>query len=194
MSDPTSDDRDRDSDRDSDDERSGSFGPFGFDIGAHIGTLLDAIEERKRRRPSGRPDRASDRIGIQSDFSIGTGLGDASEDRLPPSIRRAREARSRDRKKRVQVDTDDYLTDTRWEDDVLVVTADLPGVEQDDLSVGATSDRDHLVVGVEGDVIERVPLQDLDVDEIEATYNNYVLQVRIAANDGDDESKEASIR
>lgn len=188
MTTPDDHDEDRESDRSSDEGRTG---PFGLDIGAHIGTLLDAIEEsRKRagRRGRGR-DRDRDRYGpprrpgdtrdiaIRSNFSIGT-LGSDEEGRSD-------DGDDRSRTKRVRVDTDDYLTAIRWEDDTFVVTADLPGVEREDLSVGTTSDRERLVIRAGDEVVDRVPLPEPRpaVDAIEARYNNHVLEVRVAAED-----------
>ena len=187
MTTPDDNDEDRDSDRSNDDGRTG---PFGLDIGAHIGTLLDAIEESRKR--AGRGDRKRDRYGpprrpgdtrdiaIRSNFSIGT-LGSDDDGRSDDR----RDGDDRSRTKRVRVDTDDYLTATRWEDDAFVVTADLPGVEQSELSVGTTPDRERIVIRVDGEVIDRVPLPEPrpTLDAIEARYNNHVLEIRVAGGD-----------
>lgn len=77
----------------------------------------------------------------------------------------------------------DYHVDARYDDDGrLVVVADMPGVDVDDLTVGLDEDRNELVVGVEDRPVERMPLP-WPVADVEGRFNHGVLEVRITAAD-----------
>lgn len=86
----------------------------------------------------------------------------------------------RKRTKRIRkAESDDYLIDTRFDDDEFIVTADIPGVNKDELSVGINPETNNLVISKEGTVIESV---DLPWESPEATcvwFNNGVLEVRL---------------
>lgn len=161
-------------------------GPFGLGIGGHIGKLLDFLDEasdrsdQPRRRPGGRgrggpgrtPGRnrdSSDRFSVDMDVSIGSLGGDE----------RGGGSRDRRRRERVASDAGEYLTTVRHEGEAVVLTADLPGVEESDLTVGVTNDGGALVVGADGEELARVPVDDWDKSAVSATYNNYVLEVRV---------------
>ncbi|GKZ12203.1 gas vesicle protein GvpH [Haladaptatus sp. T7] len=72
-----------------------------------------------------------------------------------------------------------YLTNTREEDGELVVTIDLPGVSKDDL--GVTFDAETGTVEVrEGErPIKRLALDWEAARVTNASYNNYILELRI---------------
>jgi HSP20 family molecular chaperone IbpA len=156
---------------------------FGLGLGGHIGTLLEFLEEnadRNRSRPPGRTPsgaptpRDSDRFSVDLDVSIGSIRDGESADSSP--------RRRRSRRGRRTADTDEYATAARREGDDVVLTFDLPGVEEDDISVGITTDGDRLLIGADGDELARVPVDDPDEAAIVPTFNNYVLEVRV---DGD---------
>lgn len=152
-------------DRDEDDEERAADS-FGIQLGGRIGKLLDFLDEqasRERGTPGGsRPGR----IGIEYDLSASTGLGES--DRRPTGRRRIRRTRTPSSK---------YLATIREADGDVVITADLPGVDADDVSAGIADD--VFVVRVDSEEVARVPVHADAVEAIEATFNNYVLNVRI---------------
>lgn len=144
--------------------------------GNWIASLLDALERLDRYSSSEHRGRGR---RFDYDVSIRTGL-DAIDDRRrdpdegrPPGRRPsgtrpsspAREAPNADR----------YNLTTRRHGDELLVTADVAGVDPDDVTVGL--DDDVLVVAVEGRPLERVDLP-WDESTTEARVNNGVLTVR----------------
>lgn len=178
MHDSPPDDDEENSPADRDPER----GAFDLGLGGHIGRLLDFLENAERRDagPPGKTPKGAPRPGDPDRFSVDLGvsvgsLGDGeSSDRSRP--------RRRSRRRRVHTGSDEYLTAARREGDDVVLTFDLPGLDEDDVSVGLASDGDRLVVGAEGEELARVPLAGADRSSISATFNNYVLEVRV---DGD---------
>ncbi|WP_266077542.1 gas vesicle protein GvpH [Haladaptatus caseinilyticus] len=79
-----------------------------------------------------------------------------------------------------------YLTDVRKAGDELVVTVDLPGVSDDDLSVTFDEETSTIVIRDAGHTIKRLGLRWSDAVVREATYNNQILELRIggATQDG----------
>ncbi|WP_313692699.1 gas vesicle protein GvpH [Halorarum halobium] len=73
--------------------------------------------------------------------------------------------------------TDAHASAVRDGDDLLV-TVDLPGVAPEDLTCGVDPDRDELVVGADGQVLSRVPLEGAD-HVVAASLNNHVLTVHL---------------
>ena len=77
----------------------------------------------------------------------------------------------------------DYHVDVRHDDDGrLVVVADMPGVDPDDLRVGLDEESNELVVGIDDRPIERLPLP-WPVDDVVARFNHGVLELRITATE-----------
>ena len=171
----------RDFNSDDDDEESGDDdGGFGIDIGIGVRTIADILRELDDR---GHVSGSGRRGGVEYGYSAGTGIGSR------PSDERDRERPSRPRKKRSWPTEaeGDHLVDSRREGDELVVTADLPDVDADELVLGVDADADELVLGVDGRTIERVPLPWGRVEVADATYNNNVLVARIREDDGEGE-------
>jgi|GEM_PF-4048772 len=175
--------------RRTDDERD-TGGPFGIGVGGRIGRLLEFLDEagrdsdQPRRRPSGRDRRelgrtpkgkpsSSDRFSIDLDVSIGS-LGDEGQ-----SGDRGGRSRSRHRRGRVADDAGEHLTTVRHDGEDVVVTADLPGVEMSDLTVGVTEDGRTLVVAADGEELARIPVENWDESAVSATFNNFILEVRV---------------
>lgn len=78
---------------------------------------------------------------------------------------------------------EDYHVDVRHDDDgQLVVVADMPGVEHDDLRVGLDEASNELVVGVDDRPVERLSLP-WPVDDVEGRFNHGVLELRITATE-----------
>ena len=188
-----------DADRPRDDERTGGFG---IGVGGHVGRLLKFLDnigeesDRPGRRPPSGSDRgrlgrtpkgkpsSSDRFAIDLDVSIGSlGGDDRSGDRSGRS-------RGRRRRKRVADDAGEHLTTVRHDGDAVVVTADLPGIEASDLTVGVTDDGRTLVVAADREELARIPVEDWDESAVSATFNNFILEVRVddAVVAGDPES------
>lgn len=81
---------------------------------------------------------------------------------------------------------DEYLLDTYRDGDEFVVRAELPGVSEEDLSVGIDVHSDELVVAADGRTIDRVALPWSSTDAAKVWYNNGILEVRLrpAEDDG----------
>lgn len=182
---PSGDDRRRTEDGDRD------AGGFGIGVGGRIGRLLEFLDDaaeradqprrgppadsdrnRLGRTPKGKPS-SSDRFSLDLDVSIGSLGGDERSD--------ARSGRSRKRRRRGRVadDAGEHLTTVRHDGDDVVLTADLPGVEMSDLTVGVTDDGRTLVVAADGEELARLPVENWDESAISATFNNFVLEVRV---------------
>lgn len=86
----------------------------------------------------------------------------------------------RKRTKRVRkAGSDRCLIGTRFDDDEFVVTADILGTSEDELSVGINPETNHLVIGKDGTVLERVSLPWQTVETTRVWFNNGVLEVRV---------------
>lgn len=72
----------------------------------------------------------------------------------------------------------DHLVDVRRGEDHLLVVADLPDVDADDLTVGIDRGAGDLVVGVDDTPVEHVPLPWPDAD-VDARFEHGVLEVHI---------------
>lgn len=81
---------------------------------------------------------------------------------------------------------DDYLVDTHREGDEFLVTAELPGVDEDDLSVGIDVESNDLVLSADGRTIERISLPWSSTDAAKVWFNNGILEVRLHPAEGDD--------
>ncbi|WP_192498415.1 gas vesicle protein GvpH [Halorussus halophilus] len=128
--------------------------------------LDDAVEGEKKGRVE------SDRTTLDYGVSVGAAPDDRTKRRTRGSVKR-RKRRTNER----------YHVTARREDDVFVVTADLPGVEEDELTVGFDDERETLVVAVEGRVVERVTVPWSDPTAEQSTLRNGVLEVRLDRED-----------
>ena len=75
------------------------------------------------------------------------------------------------------VDSDAFRVDVQRTDDAVVVTADMPGVDVDELSVGVRSESNDLVIRVRGEPVERVPLPWEPVVATRKRFHNGILEV-----------------
>lgn len=152
---------DGDGTRDRDREQpSGLFGVIRHVLGA----LVDA-ERSGAREVRGAGRRPGRRYSIEYGFSGRVG------ERPPGTGSRA------------DVDAD-YLVDVREADDAVLVVADLPDVERDDLTVGLADGRSVLVIRVDGRPIERIELP-WPVDAVEPRLHHGVLEIRITPAEAD---------
>lgn len=70
-----------------------------------------------------------------------------------------------------------HLVDVRETDDELLVVADVPDVEPEDITAGIDEEQDELVVGVENKAVERMELP-WPVADVEAQLQHGVLELR----------------
>lgn len=87
---------------------------------------------------------------------------------------------------------DDHLVDVREEEDGVVVLADLPRATAESVTVGIDRERNDLVIGLDGKVVERIGLGEADISVADSTFRNGVLEVRLRTDEtlaegGDDE-------
>lgn len=140
-----------------------------------VDSLLDAdvsrpTQDQPRRRPDG-PGKVGrkrdDHVSPARDADAAPDAGESTEE---------------------SVDTDEFHVRTDESDDALTVVADLPGISEDDLSVGLAGDGDALVVAVHDQVVDRVSLPWDPVAVTRVWFNNGVLEVVVRpVADEDDE-------
>ncbi|WP_408958177.1 Hsp20/alpha crystallin family protein [Natrinema sp. 74] len=169
---PPTDDRDE-SDDDRADEQS-------TDESDHwLSSLFAALESLENGSTSRSGRRRGDRTVFDYDISIRTADG-LSADESPPARRPsdAERDRGRPRTRRVRSSgpSSDHHVAIRTHDDELLVTADIAGVDPEDVTVGF--DESTLVIAVEERELDRI---DVPWDETasEATIKNGVLTVEI---------------
>lgn len=75
-------------------------------------------------------------------------------------------------------DEDSYLVEVRDTDDGLLVVADLPEFEIDDITAGFDEERNELVIGVENEPVERVALPWSAVN-VESQFQHGVLELQL---------------
>lgn len=155
MTDP--DDRDTDDGRGGDDgDRRGIHIEFGFSLS----DLLDGFLGGSSR---GRP-------------GAGSRPGGRPSDRRPTATGTPHDREGTD-------ESVDVHVETYRDGDELTIVADLPGVASDAVGAGIAEGTNDLVVLVDDRVVERVELPWPAVDVAGATFNNGVLELRVAAAD-----------
>lgn len=129
-----------------------------------IDSLVDAEREgRTETRGAGRIPKGH--FTAQYDFSGRIGPSESTGGGDGESARRAEES--------------PYLIDVRYDDadEELLVVADLPEVEADQLTVGLDRDRNELVIGVEDRPVDRIELP-WPVADVESSFRHGVLELR----------------
>lgn len=172
-------------------------------------TALDRLDEfsasssspGSRPRPGSRsdadsgsesdPNRREHRSSFDYDISIRTGLddlfdggnaGDRDRDVRRSELNQSPDRSSdRRRTRRRNAANADHRVTTRTGDDELLVTADLSGVDPDDITVGF--DDGTLVVGVDNRALERVSVP-WSASSAEATVRNGILTVTVTPDSG----------
>lgn len=133
-----------------------------FDVVRHV---IDSLQEAQRdgRDRAGGAGHISGPRGRRTDYEFSARIGPETDETETTA----------------SVDHDHLLDVRRGEDeDHLLVVADLPDVDTDDLTVGIDREADDLVVGVDGKPVERVPLPWPDVD-VDARFEHGVLEIHI---------------
>lgn len=90
----------------------------------------------------------------------------------------SRFSHSRPRTSSTRQEEDSYLVDVRETDEELLIVADLPDFEVDDVTAGFDEERNELVIGVENEPVERVALPWPAVD-VESQFQHGVLELRL---------------
>lgn len=178
------DDRDRDAGGRPDGRQPGGIVHLGINVGVSplgdlLGGLLDVGTARSGREGEWQSvDEPNRRSGREP------GRGDGSTGRGEPGRHDATFADE-------PVDVaDEFLVETHRGEEELVVTAELPGVEEEDLSVGIDVPSNDLVIAAEGRTIERVSLPWASTDAARVWFNNGVLEIRLRPA-GEDETGDA---
>jgi HSP20 family molecular chaperone IbpA len=143
-------------------------------------SLLSALESLERRGGSASGRRRRGERTMDYDISLGS-LGDASSGDPLGSDRSRRDESpngisERPRKRRRQPSTTTTSMTTRTYEDELVVTADVAGIDPEEVTVGF--DEATLVVGVSGSELDRVDVP-WDDRTATATIKNGVLTVTV---------------
>ena len=161
------DDNDRDRDRDRDPD----VGLFGA-----IRGILEALGDPERTDVD-RSGRIPNRH-FTTEYSVSGRIGGSESGSISGSQPQSDTGSTRET-------GDSYLVDIRYdEDDDLLVVADLPDVEADELTVGLDEDRNELVIGVENRPVERVNLP-WPVADVESRFRHGVLRLRFTPAEGE---------
>lgn len=143
-----------------------------------VGKLAEAGEKQVSRQGEFRIKGLDDRARGVYGFSIRSGIA-PNKPRVEPfgNVRAGKEGL-------VVADIREPLVDIFDEADEVVVTAELPGVSDRDISI--TFEADRLTIETRGErhyVKELVLPSPVDPDSLAQTYNNGVLELRIAKRD-----------
>lgn len=179
---------------DPDDDRDESTDDRAYEDDHWLSSLLSALESLESGSESISGRRRTDRAIFDYDVSIRSG-DDISADESPidgdqfgarPGDRAPDRTDDRSRKRRIRSSgpSSDHTVATRAYDDELVVTADVAGVDPDDVAVGF--DDSMLVIGVGGTELDRIEVPWTET-ESQATIKNGVLTVRIGPESTDSE-------
>lgn len=163
---------DDDSDRPPDDEQTDSNG-FHLEAGLRplsdiLGNLFEVTVTDVPPPPSEPTDQSAPEDETRRRF----------EDEPQQSPDHDRTSRPRTKRRRAP-SSDEYLIDTRREDGEFVVTADIPGANVDDLSVGIDPVTNELVIGLNGSVLDRVDPPWRSIEATRVRFRNSILEVRL---------------
>lgn len=114
--------------------------------------------------------RTGGRTSSRGRISYGISFGSIESGR--PRKQRSQPQQDRRRRK--------YLTNTREEDGDLVVTIDVSGIPKDDLGVTFDSETGIVEIRRDEQPIKRLGLEWDDAEVADASYNNQILELRIA--------------
>lgn len=178
-SDPNDDDRDRDVDPERQPD-TGSTPSSVVDLGINVGIgsltdLLGSVIDVRGAAPS---DRGEWQVVDETEGTDPDATSSHSVPETTPAIDFE----------------DEYLIDTHQTEDEFVVIAELPGVSEDDLSVGIDVRSNEFVIAADGRAIDRIPLPWSSTDAAKVLFNNGILEARLRpagnAEDGEDRDDE----
>ncbi len=143
-----------------------------------VDTLVDAEREGKTTfRKSGRiPDN---HFTTEYGFSGQIGGSRRPADSQPDS--RSQSAGSTGS---IRDESDSHRVDVRKLDDGLLVIADMPDVEVEDITTGINEERDELVLRVGHETVERMELP-WPVEDVQARFQHGILELRFTRKEDD---------
>lgn len=172
-----SDDRDRDRAPDRDREEA---------VGGLLGAIRGILEAVSDAEHEGRPDFGGTRRYSKGHFTTEYGFsgsiggarsrGDSGTDADTGSGSRSGSDASSE-------EDESYRIDVRRDEDELLVVADLPAVDAEDLTLGVDEARDELVIGVDDRAVERVELP-WTVADVDARFHHGILELRSTPDSG----------
>ncbi len=145
-----------------------------------VGALADA---QRTDHPPGRRSRPTFSAEYSIESDLGPGRPSPTDDRTSPGSGDSTGS-STD-----SIPSDDqFRVDTRYDEDTgeLLVIADLPAVDVDELTVGLDRSRNELVIGVGDRPVERLELP-WQVTDVDSRFRNGILELRIAREGNADE-------
>lgn len=162
-----------------------------LDVLRHVVETLQDAERGGEGEKTGGGTAPGRRFRTDYGFSVSTG---PDPDSLWDRLKDASDS-SEVRESTPGIDTDregDYLVDVREEGEDVVVLADLPQATAEGVTAGIDRERNDLVIGFDGEVVERIELGDADIAVADSTFRNGVLEVRLRTDEtpdgrGDDE-------
>lgn len=148
-----------------------------------IGEIIEALSELEDaedgpKSERGRIDR--DSFTIDYNYDVNVGLGGDRKRRSGSSDDRSEPERTVDVDD--QEDALDHAVDVREYEDEVIVSADLPGVDEDELDIAIEDDASTLSITAGEDVIERIPL-DSQLSVTDVSFKNQILQIRLQASE-----------
>lgn len=134
-----------------------------------IRRIVETLRELEEREGAGSRGR---NVRTNYEFSTRVGLG-----------RGPRPERS-DSRAGPNADTDEsgaesYHVDVRRDGHEITVVADLQGADAADVTAGVDPDANELVVGVDDEPVDRIPLGPVTASDIDASFHNGILELRI---------------
>ncbi|WP_331236525.1 gas vesicle protein GvpH [Natronorarus salvus] len=155
-----------------------------LDVLRHVVDTLVEMERAGETRGSG---HGTTSRGVRTDYGFDAKIGarpdpDSLWDRLGVE---GSEERDATREPGLGDETrEEYLVDVRSDDDGFVVLADLPRATAESVTAGVDS-RNRLVIGIDDEVVERIPIGDAEIIAADTTFRNGVLEVRLRTEVGE---------
>lgn len=113
---------------------------------------------------------------VRTDYEFSTRVGLGRGPEREGSRSRSRSDRSVDTD---AVDAESYHVDVRRDGDEITVVADLRGANAEDVTAGIDPDANELIVGVDDEAVDRIPLGPVTASDIDASFHNGILELRI---------------
>lgn len=160
---------------DRDDRKGGALGRL-----LRLLETLAEMEEDGERRRDGRTNVG----GTSVDFSVNIGSVDDLADAFGGRGGRPDRGRGGDRDEAVDEPLDTHV-DVRETETGVVVVADLPTVDEDDVDATVDDEAGELRITLGGETLGSVPLRGEELTVTDATVRNRILEVRLERSDHD---------
>ncbi|WP_122090608.1 gas vesicle protein GvpH [Halalkalicoccus subterraneus] len=153
-----------------------------FDVLRHVVETLQDAERSDTGRKTGSGSVSGKRTRSDYNFSVSTGPDpDSLAERLG-----IEDDTGESSGEFTSGSSQEYHVDVRESENSVVVLADLPRATAEGVTAGIDRERNELVIGIEGEVVERIGLGSADIDVADSSFRNGVLEVRLrTASDGD---------